>query len=92
MGISITINCSTCNGDGYLSIDLQAWEKFKVWMDDKTEDKIQSPDAFPEALKRVHTLWGLSIGKTACLPCPDCGGQRVITKEVSFDELKNMIK
>lgn len=92
MGLIVTIPCSTCNGDGYLTVDKASWERFQVWVADPTEDKIMSPDTFPSFLKRLHTQWGVCIGKEITLPCMDCGGHKTITKEISFDELKNLIK
>ena len=92
MGLIVNITCSTCNGDGYMTVDKTSWERFLVWSADPTEDKINSPDTFPEFLKRIHNIWGGAISKIVSLPCPDCGGQKTITKEVSFEELKNLIK
>lgn len=92
MGLIVNVNCDTCKGDGYLVVNKSQWEMFKVWQADPSEDKIDSPDTFPVFLKRIHTQWGVNIGKVVSLPCPDCGGQRTITKEISFEDLKNLIK
>ena len=92
MGLIVTFKCQNCNGDGYLTVDKQSWLNYLSWVNDPTEDKLESNDNFPEFLKRMHTQWGISVGKVVTIPCFDCGGKKTITKDISFEELKNMIK
>jgi hypothetical protein len=92
MAITIDVACETCNGDGYLAVSLADWNAYQTWCADPTEDKIRTPDNFPPILKQLHLHFGVSVGKNVTFFCPHCGGTKITKKNLTLDDLKNILK
>jgi RecJ-like exonuclease len=90
--ITIDQPCESCNGDGYIVTDLASWDRFQTWLKDPTEDKVKTPDTFPELLKSLNNFVGVTFGKDVGVPCPKCNGTGNISKTLTLEELKNLLK
>jgi RecJ-like exonuclease len=90
--ITLDMPCVACNGDGYIVVDDATWERYQTWLKDPTEDKVKTPDTFPELLKSLNNFVGVTFGKDVCVPCPKCGGTGTVTKNMTLADLKNLLK
>jgi len=84
--------CYLCNGDGYLTVTNAQWDEFMLYVDDPTEEKLNSTDNFPQFLKNLHNF--TTVGKAkdyVAMQCTICYGAKVIPKKLTLDELKALL-
>lgn len=92
-GVIVNMNCPLCNGDGYMVISDAAWKNFVTWHEDPSEDKSTSPEAFPEFMKKLHSIVGGKVDfDHHWVMCPTCGGNKTVQREISFADLKELLK
>jgi len=92
-GIIVNQNCPLCNADGYMVVPIATWKNFIEWSQDQSESTRTVPEAFPPFMKRLHSFVGGVVGvDNYWVMCPTCGGNKTVKKEISFEELKELLK
>lgn len=93
VGVIVNQNCPLCHGDGYMVVTVADWKNFVEWNQDQGEQTRKVPALFPPFMKNLHNFTGGPVGTdNYWIMCPTCGGNKTVRKEISFEELKELLK
>jgi hypothetical protein len=84
--------CYLCKGDGYLIVTNAQWDEFMIYVDDPTEEKLNSTDNFPQFLKNLSNFITVEKHKDFySMQCTLCHGTKVVAKKITLDDLKKLL-